>query len=286
MKKNILYSLIFLQIFLVTLPSCRINAQSTRSISYNASLKHELSPFKAIHVGDGFEVEILHSDKYSCEIFAQTMDNVNAIEPMIKKGELSFKNHIFPILGRKGPIKVKIYAPNLEAISLSGGANGTSDIRFSSNKFYLDLSGGASLKEIQIKCDELLVNMSGGSILKNISVQARNAKVDLSGGSDWLSSELQLEDNLLLDLSGGSRVENFIGGVKSLLLDCSAGSKAYIADFIAKNCSVDLSGAARAKIQATEEIEVEASGASTLYYKGTAKMNKVDVSGVSSVKQL
>lgn len=107
MKKNILYSLIFLQIFLVTLPSCRINAQSTRSTSYNASLKHELSPFKAIHVGDGFEVEILHSDKYSCEIFAQTMDNVNAIEPMIKKESCLSKIIFSPFSVEKVPSRLK-----------------------------------------------------------------------------------------------------------------------------------------------------------------------------------
>ena len=83
-------------------------------------------------------------------------------------------------------------------------------------------------------------------------------------------------------LSGASH-STFAGASKQLAIECSGASHINAARLTAKTVTADLSGASTAHVNATEELEAEASGASTLRYVGQpAKLDK-EISGASTV---
>ncbi len=127
------------------------------------------------------------------------------------------------------------------------------------------------------------VHASGASSVKfETTWQSSNAKLKLSGASSF-KGELKA-DKLEADLSGAS-VATFSGTVKSLDLEANGASSFHGYDLNTENSKVDVSGASTAQVQTEKEINVEASGASTVRYKGNAVIRDIKVSGASSVKK-
>ncbi len=110
-----------------------------------------------------------------------------------------------------------------------------------------------------------------------------DAYVYLSGASSF-TGEL-MTDQIYADLSGAS-VMNVIGSANHFDVEVSGASVLRDYDFETKNLKADLSGASNMYVTVVDEIDVEASGASSLFYKGSAVITHQDISGASSVKKM
>jgi hypothetical protein len=118
-----------------------------------------------------------------------------------------------------------------------------------------DVTGFRNLKELG-------VDISGAST-STIEVDAERVNVDLSGASN-------------VTLTGQSkRLEGEVSGATTL--------KAY--DLKVASAKVDLSGASSARLNVTDRLDAEASGASSLTYKGSASIRS-NTSGASSIKSV
>ncbi|GAB3910273.1 hypothetical protein GCM10028803_49820 [Larkinella knui] len=118
-----------------------------------------------------------------------------------------------------------------------------------------DVTGFHNLKELG-------VDISGAST-SNIEVDAERVMIDLSGASN-------------VTLTGqAKRVEGDVSGATTL--------KAY--DLKVANASIDLSGASSARMHVTDRLDAEASGASSLTYRGSASIRS-NTSGASSIKSV
>ena len=105
-------------------------------------------------------------------------------------------------------------------------------------------------------------------------------KIDLSGASRL---ELNIKTNKLkLEVSGASNV-SLNGHAASLDLDASGASKTKISELEVNNASIDCSGAANIWLSVIESLKGEASGASSIYYKGNPKQVNIETSGAASV---
>jgi Putative auto-transporter adhesin, head GIN domain len=104
--------------------------------------------------------------------------------------------------------------------------------------------------------------------------------IKLSGASD-LQSEIHVTD-FAIKCSGASTI-NLKGTAKNVNLECSGASDVNAYNLIAENCVVRCSGASDVNITATKEIAVIASGASNVYYKGTAEMKEKQSTGASTI---
>jgi hypothetical protein len=114
----------------------------------------------------------------------------------------------------------------------------------------------------EIKSDELVIRLSGASDFKG-TVNANSLKMDLSGASDI---EIKgVASNLSIDASGASRFKGF--------------------DLVADNCTVDASGATDIKITVNKVLNAEASGATTINYKGTGMIGEIKTSGASHISK-
>lgn len=127
----------------------------------------------------------------------------------------------------------------------------------------IEISGACELESKNtITTDSLVLSCSGASEIK-MEVNTGTLAIDASG-----ASEMILKGNsylTLIEASGASAINAF--------------------DLKNKAIKIDVSGATEAKLYATEKIFIEASGASSVTYKGNPKSIHTDASGASSIKK-
>lgn len=126
------------------------------------------------------------------------------------------------------------------------------------------------------------IDLSGASelTLENGWV-SQDAIIELSGASDF-SGELSV-DHLKLDM-GGASTANIFGNVNALNAELSGSSEIRDYDLAVNRLNIELSGASEARVSVNEFIDIKASGASALYYKGDAVITNKKLSGASEIK--
>jgi hypothetical protein len=123
-------------------------------------------------------------------------------------------------------------------------------------------SGATHLTFASFKTDHFTVEASGASHVEG-AVEAERAHVECSGASK-------------VTLSGSvSKIE--LNGNGASRLDC--------AGLMAKQSDLDLSGASKAVIHVTEEMNYQLSGASHLDYSGQPRIGRNECSGASNAHQ-
>lgn len=126
----------------------------------------------------------------------------------------------------------------------------------------LDVSG-ASYVSISgtLKSDDLKLDVSGASEIKGI-VNVNRLNMDISGAS----------------------VSKLSGSVKQGEIDASGAAKINSYSLAVDNCKVTSSGAANIKVTVNNELNADASGGSTIYYKGAGVVKNLNSSAGASIK--
>lgn len=107
--------------------------------------------------------------------------------------------------------------------------------------------------------------------------------LDLSGASSGNVSNAK-SDLIQLKASGASKIK-IDGEAIRLTADASGASKIDAENLKAEDANVDASGASSAIVSGTEELHLNASGASKISYVGEPKRVKQDASGASSINK-
>jgi len=143
--------------------------------------------------------------------------------------------------------------------------------------------GNNQIKAYVTFTDLVRLEASGACNIKSVGkMKLDDFKVELSGASDF-NGEVEA-GNIRIDLSGASQVSLKGTADKATYLASGASSiKAF--DFAANFCKIDASGASSIRVLANKEISAEASGASSIQYKGEAMIKDFNSSGASSVKR-
>jgi hypothetical protein len=144
-------------------------------------------------------------------------------------------------------------------------------------------SGHKKLKAyISFKTLDKLSASGASDVYVDGAINGNSLDIHLSGASDFKGSVKVNELNI--DQSGAS--DCTINGTANTLKVRSSGAsdvKGY--DLVIENCSAHASGASDIKITVNKELNVSASGASDIYYKGTAVIRDLHTSGASSVSR-
>ncbi len=107
--------------------------------------------------------------------------------------------------------------------------------------------------------------------------------IQLSGASQ-LRGQIKTEE-LNIKLSGASEAK-ISGTVKNINIESSGASDVKAYDLTAENCNVKASGASDVNIIVTKELAANASGASNVFYRGTAELKLKQISGASIVARV
>ncbi len=125
------------------------------------------------------------------------------------------------------------------------------------------------------------IRLSGAARLRTADpLQSRNIDLRMSGAST-ASIELYAGD-LDARLSGASKLQ-LVGKVEELEGRLSGSSRLQAYDTELEECSLRTSGASKAEVLVTEELDFRGSGSSTVYYKGSPSKISTKTSGASSV---
>lgn len=137
--------------------------------------------------------------------------------------------------------------------------------------------------EADITMPELVdIGLSGASEADiNTFVIDEDFRAGLSGSS-FLSGNLEAQD-ARFNLSGSSDVR-LEGSGNGLDIDASGSSNLELAEFVVEDATVSLSGSSEATVNVNGSLNVNASGASNVYYLGNPSMGNIDTSGASSVE--
>lgn len=127
------------------------------------------------------------------------------------------------------------------------------------------------------------IRLSGAaSLMSDDVLKSESLEIHASGASD-MELELDTED-LEADFSGASKIK-FNGRAKSVDVETSGASVYQALELETENYRIDASGAAVARIWVNGKLNLEASGASSVRYKGSPSIDIIDISGASTVRK-
>jgi len=148
-------------------------------------------------------------------------------------------------------------------------------------KNFTNVKGNATLNAYITTKNISKFEISGAS---NLTLEnewiLENARIEISGASIF-TGEISTDD-LHVDMSGASNADLY-GTARDVYADLSGSSYLRDYDLQAEKLHIDLSGASSAFLSISESIDIEASGASRLMYKGDAVIDHKDLSGASEI---
>lgn len=130
------------------------------------------------------------------------------------------------------------------------------------NLDYIDFSGA-----VEVECEHAL--------------SFNDLEMDISGAAD-IDMEFKA-DKYNAEFSGASEID-FRGTCKSGYIEISGASEFDAEGLQFEDLSIELSGASETKVYATRKLRIDASGASSIRYKGNPPDVSIDESGASSIK--
>jgi len=222
--------------------------------------EYDFGDFTRLDVSYAFDIKVTRASSYSISVTAD--DNLFEYVIVSRRGDTLVLTMRSNRLYLHTTQEATITMPDLERLDLSGASWGdVSDFSFS-HELDIELSGASTLSIDNMKSGDATFNVSGASELSG-SIDMTEGRFDISGASNI---ELEGEaDDVRMDVSGASR---FIGD-----------------DFIVDNANIELSGASNATINASDTIDADLSGASSLYYIGSPTLGDIDVSGASKIRR-
>ncbi|MXV52335.1 DUF2807 domain-containing protein [Pedobacter sp. HMF7647] len=127
------------------------------------------------------------------------------------------------------------------------------------------------------------LNVSGGTdVYGQNAINLSSLSINASGGSD-----LKLNINtgeLNVSLNGGSDAE-LSGKAKTFTIVAKGGSDVSAYKLLAETCNATCSGGSDAELYASKTLQIAASGASDVSYKGGASVKTVSSSGSSDISK-
>ncbi len=283
MKKAVLIFMMISSI-LACMTSCIANSTLNRKkLVGNGVITEQVREkmdFNAIRVGSAIKVFI--SDVTDIPVKVSGDENLlDYVEITVINGVLNiWFDKKFRYTSRKG---IRVTLPNNGRIKKIS-ASGASDVKVESILFgeHIDIeNSGSSDFEGDIKAKTCKINSSGSSDVE-ADIKAEMCKISMSGSSDF---EGNIEaGNCNISCSGSADCE--LGGSADVCTISVSGSSDFEGyAFLVNKLKVDASGASSVEIYCREAIEVKASGASDVYYKGSARLIKKHLSGASTLRQ-
>ena len=163
--------------------------------------------------------------------------------------------------------------------------NGTLIIRFDEDKkFWKGLTGERTKLKAYISVKKLEYLDVGGAcdVFIEDVISAEDLKIDLSGASD-LKGKINAK-KMTVSISGASDA-TITGNAADLQIDASGASDFKGYDLVTNYCTAKASGASSINITVNKELNANASGASSVRFKGEGLIRDIKTSGASNVSR-
>lgn len=192
------------------------NFKGVKGSGNSATEARNATGFKSVDVGGVFQVEISAQKEFGVEVEAD--DNLlQYIKTEVRGGTLYIETS--KKVQATGPIRVRVNAPEIDHLDVSGVANVTAnDIK--SAEFGIDSSGASKVK-ITGETAKLNVDVSGATKIDAESLLVGDANIAASGAS---GVTLNVSGELRADASGASKIL-YTGTPSRVVKSTSGGSQ-------------------------------------------------------------
>lgn len=186
-------------------------------------------------------------------------------------------------------VEVYLEMDDIKSISVSGAASIAFEGTFKADDLDVDISGASSLKGLHVNGKSMDLDCSGaskadvsGNFAKEVGIEASGAsKMSYTGNSETLEADMSgassfkcegKYSNADIHCSGASNAE-IAGTVGKAEYEGSGASSIDAQDLIARTVNIELSGASKAKVHASDNIYYNVSRACKMTYYGDAKLH-------------
>ena len=126
------------------------------------------------------------------------------------------------------------------------------------------------------------IEASGACNVKSTgTIKQHELRIEMSGASDF-NGDVAI-GKLKLDASGASNIK-ISGKAESTSVDASGACNIKAYDLTTDMCKIQASGASNIKITVNKELNAQASGGSSVFYKGSGLIRDISASGGATVK--
>ena len=200
----------------------------------------------------------------------------------------------FSAIDVSGAIDVYLSQGSSEAVAVSASeekyrdriitevSNGTLKIYFDGNKLGWNVGNKRLRAYVSFKDVHSLEATGASSFKIDGTISGNNLDVKLTGASN-LTGNVKFS-KLVADINGASQIK-ISGSVNDIDIDARGASDVKGYDLAVDGCSVKATGASDVRITVNKEISVNATGASSVFFKGDAVMTNVHTTGASSVSK-
>jgi hypothetical protein len=151
-------------------------------------------------------------------------------------------------------------------------------------KKFTNVRGNATLNAYIVTKDISKFDISGASKLTLENVwNISDGRIELSGASNFKGEVVA--DRLNLDMRGASGLDLY-GNASSLDAELSGSSDIRDFDLSVEDLKMEMSGASEAYLSISKSIDIRASGASSLKFKGDAKITYKRLTGASEIVKI
>lgn len=242
---------------------------------------------------------------YEIHVTSGPSDNVEIIydseyEPYMKVSYSSYDSSLYlgmDELPRKlrnsnhSPIKVFLQMTEIDQIELSGASSISFSGKFKASDLDLDLSGASNLSgPLQISGRRLSIDASGASKM-SLEGDFQKVELDISGASNvsFVGKGTEMEGELSgaakfrlkgefinssIECSGAANMDMEGQGSK-LEIEGSGACNIDAADYQVSTASVELSGASKAKVRATDDLLLDVDRTCRLTYYGNPSITHI-----------
>lgn len=229
------------------LPLSLLQAQELGVIYDNHVQERKLSNFNAIKVSSAIDLYLTQSD--NCKVAVSATNN-------------EIRDHIITVV-----------------------EDGTLIISLGERGNWMDWKKWGNYKtKAYVSVADLNALSAGGASDIHIltALDQPKLKISLTGASD-IKGTIRA-GSLLIDATGASNVE-LKGNVNELLIRMTGASNADLYQLETKAADISVTGASVVKVNVSEIIKVQATGASDVNYKGSPTIKQINSKGASSVRR-
>ena len=179
-----------------------VNLGSEQGSGNVVKVRRDVADFTQVDVSNAIQVEITAQKDFSVEVEGD--DNLLQFVKIEVSGDvLRIKTE--KKYNSKNPIIVRISAPNIEDLDVSGASK--VNLTNLNNESLQIHSSGASKIKVEGTTENLEIETSGASKIDTENLKSENASVDASGAS---SVSVSVSNDLKVDASGASNI-SYIG---------------------------------------------------------------------------
>ncbi len=250
--------------------------------------RYQNMDIKGVNVSNAFKVELHYStDTYAQVEVPAELEN-RLIFDLDKNGNVvvglvNYRGNDRYINNLQNMCVAKIYLNKLGNLKVSGAVNLKSYGEFVTDNFYGEISGATNVSDVVVKATETMKIIFSGASRMSATLGSDNVSMGFSGSS---RADIVLNaGSAAFNGSGASHV-NVSGNVDNVVVDISGACSFSGENLTAKSAKLVSAGASNIKVNVTDHIEADASGASSIRYTGSPVNINVKSSTASTVKKL